>query len=224
MVRLPRLLSLIRELRLCPSDPSISMAAAELAQSLYHSKLDHLLENLISTHSFTVATKSQVLPILIHGSLKFTSPLAFEIITHYWVYRMILLNLIYCSANSGPYLVIFDPILITAEEEKIATSIAMAEDYAVETEHPLHAAFCLTLPLLLSFGVWHRYEQRENAECERILNRGTIMKNWSLERANVILGAWRMKGQSIQEMELKSGCFEGGTLLLSLFGPLLCYT
>lgn len=212
-VRIPRMLRLLRELALRPEHPNLRSKAEVLARSLYdYDTALHpsLLDKRPASND--------------HGNPR-TNPYAnassdssrrLVITLMYDAYRVLICGAIQNLRNiDGNLLLDIDLGAVQQEDVEAARKIAVTAKLALapSPDVPWLALRVIT-PLLISYGTWHRIEQRmqpagqsRNLSCE-----ASVMKAECSDMLNRALMRWNRNDQ-VFSIEKTALVFAGGPLL-----------
>jgi hypothetical protein len=203
-VRVPRLINMVRKCRESPCDARIRERAQELAAELFETDLEPWVEEVLQSRAMTmVATDRPDLEPYGPDCYSFSSPRLFIILAAYWMTRILICGCVQALCDLAPLPTVaqvFDQAAAWAEDMQAATNIAMCAQYAFKTSPILPVVpLRLQMPLIISFGAWHRLEMRclmlqmtgnDTAEtCAQAVH-AHLMKTWCVRVVRDISSRW----------------------------------
>jgi hypothetical protein len=225
-VRLPRLIRLVRMAREQPQDALFRDEAQTLAIDLFETDLEHWIQDITEAGALEVVptARPDLEPYGI-TSFSFASPRIFLMLTQYWAARILVCGCVQALCDLAPLdtvPLLFDQAAARAEDVRAATNIAMCAQYAFKTSPIIPVVpLRLQMPIIVSFGAWHRLETRAlifclsgndtpASEAERL--HAHTMKLWCVRLANDIGLKWNGALTNLANLEEESESFAGGYL------------
>lgn len=212
-VRIPRMLRLLRELALRPKNSNLRSKAELLARSLYdydNALHPSLLEKGPARHGHGNRTTN------IYADASSDSSRRLVITLLYDAYRVLICGAIQnLRGIDGTLLLDIDLEAVQLEDVETARKIAVTAKLALapSPDVPWLALRVIT-PLLISYGTWHRIEQRMQAadRSEHPSREASLMKAECSELLNRALMRWNRNNQ-VFSIERTALVFAGGPLL-----------
>ncbi|GAB7330508.1 hypothetical protein MBLNU13_g02107t1 [Cladosporium sp. NU13] len=212
-VRIPRMLRLLRNLALRPENPNLRSKAEVLARSLYHydnALHPSLLDKRPASHDHGNRTTNPYADASSGSSRRLVITLMYE------AYRVLICGAIQNLRSIDANLLLdIDLEAVQLEDVEAARRIAVTAKLALapSPDVPWLALRVIT-PLLISYGTWHRIEQRlqvtnctQHPSCE-----ASVMKAECSDMLNRALMRWNRNNQ-VFPIEKTALVFAGGPLL-----------
>jgi hypothetical protein len=219
MVRIPRLVRLVREARADPYDFNAAAEAASLAEELYQTDLQPVVDNLMAKYSELIPTRDLALATYFPESTHFIGKTLFVALMRYCSCRIIVIGLCRRLVENGLLLPVQSTSTLEEQEYDCAGKIAMAFQYAEELRYPLPmGAYLMMMPMQVAFGSWYRMEQDAEraldmeAEDSADMRRARYMMNWCKTKGNGMVEAWECEPMSSEMLKARMRIMEGGTL------------
>lgn len=212
-VRIPRMLRLLRELALQPENSNLRSKAEVLARSLYdydNALHPSLLEKRPASHDHGNRTTNPYADASSDSSRRLVITLMYD------AYRVLICGAIQnLGSIDGRLLLDIDHEAVQLEDVEAARKIAVTAKLALapSPDVPWLALRVIT-PLLISYGTWHRIEQRiQSANCSEHSSReASVMKAECSDMLDRALMRWNRNNQ-VFSIEKTALVFAGGPLL-----------
>ncbi|KAF2268691.1 hypothetical protein CC78DRAFT_565178 [Lojkania enalia] len=213
IVQIPRLICLVRRLQDDQSNIEVKNKTLSLAETLYNSNVDSLVDEMLQIHAESVETKTLDLSCCFPQSLKYGNIHVFETLTRYWYCRILIVGLCRTLQKLIPASKSISARLVE-EDARAAGYIAMSTQYAESLSKPLPMGpLVIVLPLQFSFGAWWRLYREQHGVSKGLIEKAAYMKGWTLRKGNAMLGLWNGKELENRSLEVKTVAFEGGPLM-----------
>jgi hypothetical protein len=211
IVRLPRLIRLVREVRTNPFDTDAALKAVALADKLLRTDLHKIVTHLMNICTTFGPTEEEDLAHYFPKSIRFRTVCLLEGIIRYCCCRIVVIGLCRKLVEQGLLAPIYGTSTLAEQEIHCAGMIAMSSSWAVRLATPIPmGAFMMIYPLHVAFGSWCRAERddtdRDGGE------RARFMMEWCRKKSNVMLHVWDGEQMSSDMLKAQMSVLEGGSL------------
>jgi hypothetical protein len=211
IVRLPRLIRLVRNVRTEPFDTEAASKAVLLAEKLLQTDLHKIVTHLMNTCTSPVPTEEEDLARYFPESIQFRTVCLLEGIIRYCCCRIVVIGLCRKLVKQGLIAPIHGTSTLAEQEVHCAELIAMSSSWAGRLSTPIPmGAFMMIYPLHVSFGSWCRAERddtdRDGGE------RARFMMEWCRKKSNGMLRLWDGEQMSSDMLKAQMSVLEGGSL------------
>jgi hypothetical protein len=218
IVRIPRLLKLVREIRRNPTDFTVNNEASDLAHRLYCTNLSGPMATLISQSAERVPTEDSELAKYYPQSLQFSTMCMMEALIRYHFCRIIVIGLCRQLKIYGLFPITNKATTLEDEEVESAGMIVMSMQHAHRHGHAIPMGSLLTMvPLQIACGSWYRRGQLLMARADMDVGneevaKARFMTEWCRVRCNDILERWSGQPMSSDMVKAQVEVLEGGAL------------
>lgn len=219
MVRIPRLVRLVREVRADPYDFNAAAKAASLAEELHQTDLQPLIDDLMFEYCEKVPTRDPALAAYFSESIHFLSKTVFVAMLRYCACRIIVIGLCRQLVETGLLLPVQSTSTLEEQERDCAGKVAMAFQYAEELRYPLPmGAYMMMVPMRVAFGSWFRMERDAervfdvDSEDSAALTKARFMMDWCKTKGNDLVETWECEPMSSDMLKAQMKIMEGGAL------------
>ena len=224
-IRVPRLVRLVRTARQSPNSINARKNAHSLATKLFETTLEQWVQEITDKGAMTWHITHDEEDLYGSDAYHFASPRLFILLSTYWMTRIFICGCVQALCDMAPLRSV-EPLssLEAAREEDVraATDIARCAHYALKTSPLLPVvSLRLQMPVLISFGAWHRLETRELAHRQvdgdtsstnATGTHATHMKTWCVRLSRDISSRWNGVFAGVPDMEEKTDSLSGGPL------------
>lgn len=214
IIRLPKLIRLVRELRATPNDTKKIQDATTLAEELFMTRLEPIIDGETPDYGHWVPTEGPELANYYPESMAFHRVNGFETVTRYCYCRILVIGLCRALREMFSFSPDLDNAELDVEEIRSASMLVMSVQYAEKLVNPFPlGSLLMILPLQVAFGAWWR-AIRDGADRDDGENhKARYMGEWCKEKSNEMLNIWKGQEMSTSKLEEQTGAMEGGPLM-----------
>lgn len=216
IVRIPRLIRLVRELRQDPNNVQKGVDAIALAEKLYLTRIDKIIDGAVHNYADRVPTRNIELGVYYPESFNFATVSVFETLTRYCYCRILIIGLCRTICSILPISAVLNAAPLQLEELHMAELIAMSTQYAEGLFDPFPlGALLIILPLQVAFGAWWRAQRDKDllGESDPEMEKVCFMKEWCKIKSNEMLLVWNGMQLESTMLEIQAGALEGGAIM-----------
>ncbi|KAH7116155.1 hypothetical protein B0J11DRAFT_584189 [Dendryphion nanum] len=214
MIRIPKLVRLVRELRCDTYNINVGMTATALAEELFSGGVDTIVEDIIQQYVRWIPTKDADLQQFFPESMSFPAASVFESIMRYCYCRIVLIGVCHILREVFPFSLILDQAALGDNELRLASIMAESAQYAEQLVDPLPLGPMLLIqPLQIAFGAWWRTERDTRDSTPEQDHRFSSMKEWCKRKSNDLLRDCGEPEMSTRSLELRTAALEGGSMI-----------
>jgi len=214
MIQLPRLVSLVRQVRQTHCEVEVGVEALALAERLYSSSLTSAIDIAMTEYGEWVLSLDEKLAQYYRTSFEYVDASVFESVVRYCAVRILLLGLCRALGEIFPFSPAFDAVALNEEELRCASLIAASVQYAETQTQPFPiGTLIMALPLQVAFGTWwrrHRSEPWSHEDGDWELDRAIFMQEYCLEKRNSMIGMCNGDALSAGKLQMWVEGMEGG--------------
>lgn len=216
MIRIPRLVRLVRQLKQDPCNIDLGVDAVALAEKLFLSNIDPIVDGWLRDYCEWVPTEAPDLAYYFPQSLRLAKINIFETLTRYCSCRIVLAGLCRTLKEIFPFSPVLEMAPFAQDELRAASFLAMSTQYAEELVDPMPLGpWTMILPLQLSFGSWWRAQRDDGSVSHEEIEKASFMKEWSRQKSNEMLRIWNGLELSASRIEVEIVAVEEGGPLMS---------
>jgi len=213
IVRIPRLIRLVRDVRRDPTNAEAAKEVSTLADKLYRSDLRVLIQGLVEQSTERVPTLDLGLAKYYPESIHFSTMCMMEALMRYSFCRIIILGCCRQLIERGLFNPVHGTSTLAEEEVESAGMIAMSLQHAEQHGNAIPIGpFVAMAPLQIAFGSWCRLERDLGQGGDEELERARFMMEWCRVRCNAILERWSGDQMSSEMLRAQVEILEGGPL------------
>jgi len=214
LILIPRLVRLVRSLKVDSGNIDSGMEALQLAEELYLISNNELIDKTVRPIVKWMPTKCASLSRYFSESMEFPAIDVFDTAIRYSYSRILINGLCQSLREIFPFSPILEKAPLEEEELRQAEVLAMSVQHAQSLNDPMPlGSFLLGQALLFSYGAWRRLEGTNRVVDDGERHKARFMKEWVRKRANEMISDWDGQEVDKERLETETTALEGGPLM-----------